>query len=98
MISKKLNSTAYYLQGDPVIKMDGAGISAVQEGKIIREAIQIILKRSKNCSFLVNILSYNALLMRVVLFFSRTFLERYGLVKFLIILKRTKYKKFLVIN
>ena len=48
LISKKSNRIAYYLQGDPVIKMDGAGISSVQEGKIISEAIQIIGERSKD--------------------------------------------------
>ena len=98
LISKKSNGTAYYLQGDPVIKMDGAGISSVQEGKIISEAIQIIGMRSKECSFIQNIVSYYALLIRVVLFFGRKFLERSGLEKFLIKLKHTKYKKFLVIN
>ena len=98
LISKKSGGIAYYLQGDPVVRMDGAGISAVQEGKIISEAIQIILKRSKNCSFLVNIVSYNALLMRLVLFCCRTFLKKYGLEKFLIKLKLIKYKKFLEIN
>ena len=98
LISKKSNGIAYYLQGDPVIKMDGAGISSVQEGKIIYEAIQIIGKRSKDCSFLVNIVSYYSLLMRVVLFYGRTFLKRYGLEKYLIKLKLIKYKKFLVIN
>ena len=98
LISKKSNGIAYYLQGDPVVKMDGSGISSVQEGKIISEAIQIILKRSKDCSFLVNIVSYYALLVRVVLFYGRTLLERYGLVKFLIKLKLIKYKNFLVID
>ena len=98
LISKKSNGIAYYLQGDPVIKMNGAGISSVQEGKIINEAIQIIVKRSKDCSFLVNIVSYSSLLIRVVLFYGRKFLERYGLEKFLIKLKHTKYKKYLVIN
>ena len=98
LISKKSNGIAYYLEGDPVIKMDGAGISSVHEGKIIYEAIQIIGKRSKDCSFLVNIVSYSALLMRVVLFCGRKFLERSGLVKFLKKLKLAKYKKFLVIN
>ena len=98
LISKKSNGIAYYLQGDPVIKMDGAGISSVQEGKIICEAVQIIRKRSKDCSFLVNIVSYYALLMRVVLFCGRTFLKKYGLEKLLIKLKLTKYKKFLIIN
>ena len=98
LMRKKSSGIAYYLQGDPVIKMDGAGISSVQEGKIIYEAIQIIGKRSKDCSFLVNIVSYYGLLMRVVLFYSRTLLERYGSEKFLIKLKRKKYKKYLVIN
>ena len=98
LISKKSNGIAYYLQGDPVIKMDGAGISSVQEGKIISEAIQIIGKRSKDCSFQMNIVSYFALLVRVVLFYGRTLLERYGLVKFLIKLKLIKYKNFLVID
>jgi len=95
---KNSNGIAYYLQGNPVIKMDGTGISSVQEGKIIYEAIQIIGKRSKYCGFLANIVTYNALLIRVMLFFGRTLLARYGLEKFLIRLKRTKYKKYLVIN
>ena len=98
LISKKSNSIAYYLQGNPVIKMDGAGISSVQEGKIIREAIQIIVKRSKDYSFLVNIVTYYALLIRVFLYCGRTFLRRYGLEKFLKKLKYIKYKKSLVIN
>ena len=98
LISKKSNGIAYYLQGDPVIKMDGAGISSVQEGKIISEAIKIIGMRSKECSFLQNIVSYYALLIRVVLFYGRTILKRYGLEKFLIKLKHSKYKKYLVIN
>ena len=98
LISKKSNSIAYYLQGDPVIKMDGAGISSVQEGKIIREAIQIIGMRSKECSFIQNIASYYALLIRVILFYARKILKMYGLQKLLIKLKRTKYKKYLVIN
>ena len=98
LISKKSNSIAYYLQGDPVIKMDGKGISSIQEGKIISEAIQIILSRSKECSFIENIISYNALLIRVVLFYVRKILKMYGLQKLLKKLKRTKYKKYLVIN
>ena len=98
LIRKKSNGIAYYLQGDPVIKMDGNGISSIQEGKIISEAIDIILSRSKECSFIENIISYNALLIRVVLFYGRTLLERYGLEKFLIKLKLIKYKKFLVID
>ena len=98
LMNKNSNRTAYYLQGDPVIKMDGAGISSVQEGKIIREAIQIIGIRSKECSFIQNIVSYYALLIRVFLFYGRKILKMYGLQKLLIKLKRTKYKKYLVIN
>ena len=98
LMNKNSNRTAYYLQGDPVIKMDGAGISSVQEGKIIREAIQIIGIRSKECSFIQNIASYYALLIRVFLFYGRKILKMYGLQKLLIKLKRTKYKKYLVIN
>ena len=98
LIRNKSNGIAYYLHGDPAIKMDGAGISSVQEGKIISEAIQIIGIRSKECSFIQNIVSYYALLMRVVLFYGRTLLERYGLEKFLIKLKLIKYKNFLVID
>ena len=81
-----------------MIKMDGVGISSTQESKIIREAIQIIRIRSKDCSFLENTMSYSALLTRVVLFYVRTFLKRYGLEGILAKLKRTKYKKYLVIN
>ena len=98
LISKKSSGLAYYLQGDPVIKMDGAGISSVQEGKIIYEAIQIIGKRSKDCNFLVNIVSYYALSLRVLLFFGRIFMKRCGLERFLIKLKLIKYKRFLVPN
>ena len=98
LIRKKSNGKAYYLQGDPVIKMDGAGISSVQEGKIIYEAIQIIGKRSKDCNFLVNIVSYYALSLRVLLFFGRIFMKSCGLERFLIKLKLIKYKRYLVPN
>ena len=97
-ISKKSNGIAYYLQGDPVIKMDGGGISSTKEDKIIREAIQIIVRRSKDCSFLENIMSYFALLVRVVLFYGRAFMKNYGLEIILVKLKIFKYKKYLVDN
>ena len=97
-IRKKSNGIAYYFQGNPVIKMDGAGISSTQENKIIREAIQIIRIRSKDCSFLENTMSYSALLMRVILFSGRTILKRCGLEKILAKLKRIKYQNCLVIN
>jgi len=98
LISKTSNGKAYYLRGDPVVKMDGAGISSVQEGKIIGEAIKIIAKRSKECSFLANIISYYTLLIRVFLYCCRTLLKRYGLKILLKKLKHLKYKKTLIIN
>ena len=49
---KKLHGKAYYSQGDPVIIMDGGGISSTQERKIILEAIKIIRQRNKHISFL----------------------------------------------
>ena len=97
-IRKKSNGIAYYFQGNPVIKMDGAGISSTQENKIIRAAIQIIRIRSKDCSFLENTMSYSALLMRVILFSGRTILKRCGLENILAKLKRIKYQNCLVIN
>ena len=51
---KKSHGKAYYSQGDPVIIMDGGGISSTQERKIILEAIQIIIQRNRNVSFLEN--------------------------------------------
>jgi len=98
LMSKSSKGIAYYLQGNPVIKMDGSGISSTQEERIIREAVQIIKMRTKDIGYLASIISYQALFLRVVLFFSRTVMERYGLQKFLIKLKRSKYKEFLVIN
>ena len=50
---KKSYGKAYYSQGDPVIIMDGGGISSTQERKIILEAIKIIKQRNKHISFVL---------------------------------------------
>ena len=95
---KKSHGQAYYSQGDPVIIMDGGGISSTQERKIILEAIKIIRQRNKHISFLEKTRSYSALFRRLVLFSVRVFLKKLGFVNILVIIKRKKYKRFLIIK
>ena len=95
---KKSYGKAYYSQGDPVIIMDGGGISSTQERKIILEAIQIIKQRNRYVSFLEKIKSDVALFKRLVLFYCRFLLKTMGFINILIKLKRIKYKKFLTIK
>ena len=95
---KKSCGKAYYSQGDPVIIMDGGGISSTQERKIILEAIKIIRERNKNISFQEKTRSYSALFRRLVLFSGRVFLKKLGFVNILVIIKRIKYKRFLIIK
>ena len=95
---KKSHGQAYYSQGDPVIIMDGGGISSTQERKIILEAIKIIRERNKNISFQEKTRSYSALFRRLVLFSVRVFLKKLGFVNILVIIKRIKYKRFLIIK
>jgi len=95
---KKSHGKAYYSQGDPVIIMDGGGISSTQERKIILEAIKIIRQRNKHISFLEKTRSYSALFRRLVLFSVRVFLKKLGFVNILVIIKRIKYKRFLIIK
>ena len=95
---KKSHGQAYYSHGDPVIIMDGGGISSTQERKIILEAIKIIRQRNKHISFLEKIRSYSALFRRLVLFSVRVFLKKLGFVNILVIIKRIKYKRFLIIK
>ena len=95
---KKSHGQAYYSQGDPVIIMDGGGISSTQERKIILEAIKIIRIHNKHISFLEKTMSYSALFRRLVLFSVRVFLKKLGFVNILVIIKRIKYKRFLIIK
>ena len=89
----KISGSAYYLQGNPVIKMDGGGISSTQEGKVILEAIQIIRQYNKNKRFIEKIISYTALMNRLVLFFGRLFLQKLGFINTLAKMKLRKYEK-----
>ena len=94
----KSHGKAYYSQGNPVIKMDGGGISSTQEGKVILEAIQIIMQYNKNKRFVEIIISYTALMNRLVLFFGRFLLNILGFENILVKIKRIKYQTFLAIN
>ena len=91
---KKLHGKAYYSQGDPVIIMDGGGISSTQEKKIILEAIQIIKQRNRNLSFLEKMKSDLALFTRLVLFYCRFLLKTMGFINILIKIKWIKYHRF----
>ena len=95
---KRSHGQAYYSQGNPVIRMDGGGISSTQERKIILEAIQIIKQRNRNVGFLEKMKSDVALFTRLVLFYCRFLLKTMGLINILIKLKRIKYKKYLIIK
>ena len=94
----KISGSAYYLQGNPVIKMDGGGISSTQEGKVILEAIQIIRQYNKNKRFIEKIISYTALMNRLVLFFGRLFLQKLGFINVLAKMKLRKYEKSIEIK
>ena len=94
----KSHGKAYYSQGNPVIKMDGGGISSTQEGKVILEAIQIIMQYNKNKRFIEIIISYTALMNRLVLFFGRFLLNILGFENILVKIKRIKYQTFLAIK
>ena len=95
---KKSHGKAYYSQGDPVIIMDGGGISSTQERRIILEAIQIIKQRNRYVGFLEQMESDVALFTRLVFFYCRFLLKTMGFINILIKLKRIKYKKFLTIK
>ena len=94
----KISGSAHYLQGNPVIKMDGGGISSTQEGKVILEAIQIIMQYNKNKRFIEIIISYTALMNRLVLFFGRLFLQKLGFINVLAKMKLRKYEKSIEIK
>ena len=95
---KKSHGKAYYSQGDPVIIMDGGGISSTQERRIILEAIQIIKQRNRYVGFLEQMESDVALFTRLVFFYCRFLLKTMGFINILIKLKRIKYKNFLTIK
>ena len=78
--------SAYYLKGNPVVKMDGAGVSATQESKVMWEAIQII-----KINFPNKIEVYLTFLKRLILFSGRKLLKWLGQENYLSTLKLRKY-------
>ncbi len=80
--------SAYYLKGNPVVKMDGAGISKTKEFIVMIEAIQVIRKNFPN-----KIEVHLTLLKRLVFFGGRQLLKWLGFVNYLSKLKHKKYKK-----
>ena len=82
----KSERIAYYMNGNPVVKMDGGGVSATQESKVIWEAIQIIKRNYSN-----DIEVYFNLLKRLILFSLRKLLIFMGLENYLLKLKHGKY-------
>ena len=88
---KNSKGKAYYLQGNPVIIMDGGGISSRNESQVILEAFQIILKHNINSGFLKKVITYSALFKRVFLYSCRFILIRMGYMRILEKIKRLKY-------
>ena len=78
---------AFYFPGKPVVKMDGKGISTVQEWKVMQEAFKII-----RTHFPYNFEANLAFLKRLILFCARELLNLLRLEKVLFIFKRKKYQ------
>ena len=88
---KNSKGKAYYLPGNPVIIMDGGGISSTNESKLILEAFQIISHHNKNIVFLKKVTTYLALFKRLFLYSCRFIIQRSGFVHVLVKIKRLKY-------
>jgi len=84
---KNSRGKAFYFEGKPVIKMDGKGVSTVQEWQVMLEAFKII-----SIHYPFGILTYLALLMRLMFFASRQLLKFLRLKRVLFYLKYWKYK------
>ena len=84
---KNSRGKAFYFEGKPVIKMDGKGVSTVQEWQVMLEAFKII--RSHYPS---RIVIHLTLLIRLIFFASRQLLKFLLLKRVLFYLKYWKYK------
>ena len=91
---KNSKGKAYYFQGNPVIIMDGGGVSSQNESKVILEAFQIILKHNMNSGFLTKVITYSALFKRIFLYSCRFILVRTGHVNILKKIRSLKYHRF----
>ena len=83
---------AYYLEGEPVVQMDGSGVSARKEWKVVWEAIKIV-----RTHFPKDILTNLSLFKRILFFWGRELLNLLRLHNLLASFKRWKYKKHLII-
>ena len=84
---KNSRGKAFYFEGKPVIKMDGKGVSTVQEWQVILEAFKIIRNH-----YPFRIETNLTFLMRLMLFAGRELLKLLRLKKVILYLKRRKYK------
>ncbi|MFL2809691.1 MAG: glycosyltransferase [bacterium] len=81
--------SAYYLKGNPVVKMQGGGVSVTQEWKVMLEAVEIV-----RTHFPKNIEIKFSLFKRFILFGGREFLKWLQMGNILSQLKRLKYQNF----
>jgi len=82
------DGSAYYFQGNPVVKMQGGGVSVTQEWKVMLEAVEIIRTHFPN-----NIEIKFSFFKRFILFGGRKLLKWLQLGNILSQLKRQKYQK-----
>lgn len=80
---------AYYLEGPPVVRMDGGGITATQEWKVLRESTEIVRRH-----FPERWDVQAALGRRWLFFLGRETLKALGLTGLLARLKRRKRSRF----
>ena len=85
---KSSRGKAFYFEGKPVIKMDGKGVSTVQEWQVMLEDFRII-----RIHYPSKIVIHLTLLMRLMFFTGRQLLKFLRLKIVLFYLKRWKYKK-----
>lgn len=82
----KENVFGHYIDGNPVVQMDGDGKSIINEHQALVECIKIL--RNLNLLNTENTLGF---IQRYVLFLVRKFLKNFGMNRFLIKLKKIKY-------
>ena len=76
----------YYWNEEPVVRMDGGGISALKEHLVIWESIRA-LKNNK----LLNTQNFYGITIRTLFFLARRFMETFGMTKILSKLKKEKH-------
>jgi glycosyltransferase len=84
---EKLNYRGFYINCDPVVKMNSKGKSVIMEAEAIKECL-IILKKNNYLNF-INLTGY---IRRVILFCMRKLLISLGLKNVLKFFKKNKYR------